>query len=84
MTDNRIVHLDLQKKKISIRNAFALLLYILVPFIYAMRARDIFKGTSEKHVKQTKDGVRLSNAEKDLPKVNSTVVFLVHSAWSGL
>ena len=33
-----------------------------------------------------KDGVRmrLSNAEKDLPKVNSTVVFLMHSEWSGL
>ena len=30
------------------------------------------------------DGVRLCNAEKDLPKVNSTVVFLVHSEWSGL
>ena len=30
------------------------------------------------------DGVRLCNAEKDLPKVNSTVVFLMHSEWSGL
>ena len=34
-----------------------------------------FGGTSEEHVKQKKDGVRLCNAEKDLPKVNSTVVF---------
>ena len=33
-----------------------------------------------------KDGVRmrLSNAEKDLPKVNSTVVFFTHSEWIGL
>ena len=35
-------------------------------------------------MKQKKDGVRLCNAEKDLPKVNSTVVFLMHSDWSGL
>ena len=40
---------------------------ILVPFIYAMRARVICKGTSEERVKQRKDGVRLCNAEKDLP-----------------
>ena len=31
-----------------------------------------------------KDDVRLCNAEKDLPKVNSTFVFLMHSEWSGL
>ena len=65
-------HLE-PSKKISIRNAFAPL--CLVPFIYAMRPRVIFNGTSEEHVKQKKDGVRLCNAEKDLPKVNSTVVF---------
>ena len=35
-------------------------------------------------MKQKKDGVRLCNAEKDLPKVNSTVVFFMHSDWSGL
>ena len=35
-------------------------------------------------MKQKKDGVRLGNEEKDLPKVNSTVVFLMHSDWSGL
>ena len=57
---------------------------ILVPFIYAMRPRVICKGTSEEHVRQKKDGVRLCNAEKDLPNVNSTVVFLMHSVWSGL
>ena len=47
------------------------------------------KGTSEDHVKQKKDGLRLSsmrlcNAEKDLPKVNSTVVFLMHSEFKNL
>ena len=46
-----------------------------------MRPGDIFKGTPEEHVKQKKDGVRLCNAEKDLRKVNSTVVFLMHSEW---
>ena len=56
---------------------------ILVPFIYPIRPRVICKGTSEEHVKQKKDGVRL-NAEKDLPKVNSTVVFFMHSDWSGI
>ena len=63
------------------KSVFATLLraVILVPFIYAMRPRVICKGTSEEHVKQKKDGVRLCNAEKDLPKVNSTVVFLMHS-----
>ena len=55
---------------------------ILVPFIYGMRPRDIFKGTSEEHVKQKKEGVRLCSAEKDLCKVNSTVAFLMHSEWS--
>ena len=36
-------------------------------------------------VKQKKGGVGLCNAEKDLPKVNSTVVFLMHcepAEWS--
>ena len=47
-----------------------------------MRPRDIFKGTPEERVKQKKDGVRLCDAEKDLPKVNSTVLFLMHSDWS--
>ena len=49
-----------------------------------MRPRVICKGTSQEHVKQKKDGVRLCNAEKDLPKVNSAGVFLIHSEWSGL
>ena len=57
---------------------------ILVPFIYAMRPHVTCKGTSEEHVKQKKDGLRLCNAEKDLPKVNSTVVFLMHPEWRGL
>ena len=57
---------------------------ILVSFIYPMRPRVICKATSEEHVKQKKDGVRLCNAEKELPKVNSTVVFSMHSDWSGL
>ena len=56
---------------------------ILVLFIYPIRPRVICKGTSEEHVKQKKVGVRLCNAEKDLPKVNSTVVFLMSSDWSG-
>ena len=56
----------------------------LVPFIYAMKPHVICKGTSEEHAKQKKDVVRLYNAEKDLPKVNSTVVFLMHSDRSGL
>ena len=50
-----------------------------------MRPCAICKGTPEEHVKQKKDGVRLCDAEKDLPKVNSTVVFLMHSSlveWS--
>ena len=48
-----------------------------------MRPRVIFKGTSEEHVKQKQDGVSpCNNAEKDLPKVTSTVVFLMHSEWS--
>ena len=75
VTDDCILELQ---TKISIRNAFEPL------FIYAMRPRVICKGTSEEHVKQKKDGVRLCNAEKDLPKVNSSVVFLMHSDWSGL
>ena len=33
---------------------------------------------------QKKDGLRLCNAEKDLPKVNSTVVFLMHSEFKNL
>ena len=36
-------------------------------------------------MKQKKGGVGLCNAEKDLPKVNSTVVFLMHckpAEWS--
>ena len=57
---------------------------ILVPFIYAMKPHVICKGTSEEHAKQKKDVVRLCNAEKDLPKLNSTVVFLMHSDRSGL
>ena len=56
----------------------------LVPFIYAMKPHVICKGTSEEHAKQKKDVVRLCNAEKDLPKVNSTVVSLMHSDRSGL
>ena len=56
----------------------------LVPFIYAMKPHVICKGTSEEHAKQKKDVVRLCNAEKDLPKVNSTVVFLMHSDRSSL
>ena len=35
-------------------------------------------------MKQKKDGGRLCNAEKELPKVNSTAVFLTQSEWSGL
>ena len=35
-------------------------------------------------MKQKKDGVRLCNAEKDLPKVNSTVLFLLNSERSDL
>ena len=34
-------------------------------------------------MKQKKDGVRLCNAEKELGKVNSTVVFLMQSEWGG-
>ena len=49
-----------------------------------MRPRVVCRGTSEEHVNHKKDDVRLCNAEKDLPKVNSTVVFLMHSEWSGL
>ena len=49
-----------------------------------MRPRVNCKVTSEEHAKQKKDGMRLCNAEKDLPKVHSTVVFLMHSEWSGL
>ena len=49
-----------------------------------MTPRVICKGTSEVHVKQKKGGVDLCDAEKDLPKVNSTVVFLMHSELSGL
>ena len=56
---------------------------ILVPFFYPIRPRVICKGTSEEHVKQKKDGLRLCSAEKDLPKVNSTGFFM-HSEWSGL
>ena len=49
-TDNCI--LDLQRK-ISIRNAFAPLLFLFLSFNkYAMRPRDILKGTSEEHGKQ--------------------------------
>ena len=48
---------------------------ILFPFIFPIRP--------EEHVKEKKDGVRLCNAEKDVPKVNSTVVFLMRSDWSG-
>ena len=48
-----------------------------------MRQHVTCKGTSQEHVKQKKDGLRLCNAEKDLPKVNSTVVFLMHSEWGG-
>ena len=57
---------------------------ILVPFIYPMRPSAILKGTSEEHKKQKKDGGRHSNAEKNLPKVKSTVSFWMHSEWSGL
>ena len=35
-------------------------------------------------MKQKKDGLRLCNAEKDLPKVNSTVVFLMQSDFKNL
>ena len=35
-------------------------------------------------MKQKKDGVALCNAEKELRKLNSTVVFLMQSEWSGL
>ena len=35
-------------------------------------------------MKQKKDGVPLCNAEKELRKLNSTVVFLMQSEWSGL
>ena len=40
-----------------------------------MRPSAILKGTSEEHKKQKKDGGRHSNAEKNLPKVKSTVSF---------
>ena len=73
------------------KSVFATLLrrYFLVPFFYALRPYVTCKGTSEEHVKQKKDGLRLSsmrlcNAEKDLPKVNSTVVFLMHSEFKNL
>ena len=49
-----------------------------------MRPSAILKGTSEEHKKQKKDGGRHSNAEKNLPKVESTVSFWMHSEWSGL
>ena len=35
----------------------------------------VIRGTCE----TKKDGVRLCNAEKDLPKVNLTALFLMHS-----
>ena len=35
-------------------------------------------------MKQKKDGLRLCNAGKDLPKVDSTVVFLMHSEFKNL
>ena len=65
VTDNCI--LDLQEK---IEFATLCAAIILVSFIYRMRPRVICKRTSEEHVKQKKDGVRLCNAEKDLLKVN--------------
>ena len=76
VTDNCI--LDLQRK-ISIRAAI-----ILVPFIYPIRPPVSSKRTSEEHVRQKKEGMCHCNAEKNLPKVNSTVVFFMHSEWSRL
>ena len=54
------------------------------PFFNPMRQRVICKGTSEEHVKQKKGGVRLRNSEKDLTKVDSTIVFFMYFEWSGL
>ena len=73
VTDNCI--LDFQRK-ISICNALAPLLFWFLSFM----SWDHTLLVEE----QKKDGLRLFNAEKDLPKVNSTVVFLMHSEWSGL
>ena len=66
------------------KSVFATLLrrYYFGSFHYAMRPRVIFKGTLEEHAKQKRDGVRLCNAEKDLSKVNSTIVFLMRSECS--
>ena len=66
VTDDCI--LDLQRKNQYSQRFCAAI--ILVPFIYPVRPRVICKGTLEEHVKQKEDGVRLCNAEKDLPKVN--------------
>ena len=68
--DNGILGLHLNQYSQRFCGAF-----MLVPFIYDMRQRVTCKGTSEEHVKQKKAGVRLCSAEKDLTKVNSTVVF---------
>ena len=67
------------------KSVFTMLLgpFIVVPFIYPMRPRMICKGTSEEHVKEKKDGVCLRNAEKNLAKVKSTVMFFKLSEWSG-
>ena len=73
VTDNCI--LDLQRK-ISIRNAFASLLFCFLSFMswdHTLLVKE-----------QKKDGLRLCNAEKDLPKVNLTVACLMHSKWIGL
>ena len=56
--------------------------YYFGSFHYAMRPRVIYKGTSEEHAKEKRDGVRLCNAEKDLSKVNSTIVFFMRSECS--
>ena len=72
-----ILHLGLSKKnQYSQRFCTAIILF---PFIYAMKPHVTCKGTSEEHLKQKKDGLRLCNAEKDLPELNLTVVFLTHS-----
>ena len=80
VTNNGVLGLQ---TKISIQYGFCAPI-ILVPFIYPMRPSAILKGTSEEHKKQKKHGGRHSNAEKNLPKVKSTVSFWMHSEWSGL
>ena len=67
------------QRKISIRNAFTSLLFWFLSFIPWDHA--FFLKEHQQNM-WNKRRVRLCNVEKDLPKMNSTVVFLMHSEWS--